>query len=236
WDYRKNYYCPFDGKTWGEPSDASPVHPPERSTQPSMIAWQSPRRRGPIRSRFDASLDQAMYRVAEQVLVDVISKAVIEGIHEMFKGLYVLELDESAKLFAHIEMGGTLKDMKDSDREFAKFVMDKGNAKVFLSERTKFVEKLKEQGLSDLVLAAIRLDLEDHDASWTSNEQVQSRLLRRTRDELEEPSKLIPADTPAVKYSISHRLKDPKDTVPVKVHCSFVYTAQKEGRALTKTH
>jgi len=118
--------------------------------------------------------------------------------------------------------------------------MTKGSASLLLSERAKFVEKLKEEKFSNPVLAKISFEIEDDNPQASKligldpEDKLQSRLLFNAGDWREDP-KTVAADTPAVLLFVKRRDKDAKEKIPVTVHCSFVFTALKEGGAVMKT-
>lgn len=240
WCYRAKHYRPLDGETWGPPSEASPVQPPERRWAAVTISRQSPsppRRRG-LRGRIDAAMDQVVAAEAARAapwVAQVIDEALKDALKSIPNSLYEFDLAYSAKLLAHIEMGGKLNDKMDSDDyRAAKELITKGSASVFLSERAKFAEKLREEKFSNPVLAKIYFDIEDEPQASKLIGLHQSRLLFNAGDWREDP-KTVAADTPAVLMFINHKDKDAKEKIPVTVHCSFVFTALKEGKSFEKT-
>jgi hypothetical protein len=255
WCYRTHQYRSFDGENWGQPTAFSPVLPPQRSS-PAKIVWQSQpsgRLFRPIGSRMgeamgqilaDFTVDHVLPAVGKAML-DAMGKATLEALKATPKSLYLIDLDASVKLFAHIELGGTLKDNMNRDdelaNELAKELMANGSARIFISERSRFAEKLKEQKFSNPVLASIHLDIEDRHPNVSLNigsnpeAKWQPRMLILTSDWRSDPQTPIDPATPAVKYSINRRLKDPKTKEPVTVHCSLVFNTTKDGNALSKT-
>lgn len=251
WCYRTQKYRSFDGENWGQPTAFSPATPPQRSS-PAKIAWQSQpsgRLIRPIGWRMGAAMGQVladftvdyMLPAMGKAMLDAVGKAMLEALKATPKSLYLIDLDASVKLFAHLEMGGTIKDNMNRDDELAKQLMANGSAKIFLSERAKFAEKLKEEKFSNPVLASIHLDIEDRHPNLSLNlgsdpePQGQPRMLVRTSDWRADPPTSIDPATPAIKYSINRRLKDPKTKAPVTVHCSLAFNTAKDGNAVSKT-
>jgi hypothetical protein len=241
WCYRAGHYRPFDGETWGQPTATSPVQPPTWSSAAPMVSWQNlPRRRG-LRGRIDAAIDDAIrgYINSPRFLSGL--KFDLKLFDSLGKDMYLTEVFFSARLFAYIEMGGKLNEKIDSDDyRFAKELMTKGIASRFLSERARFAEKLKEEKFANPVLTKISFDVEDDNLdAWKLIELVPeaklpSRLLFNARNWREDPES-VTADTPAVLLLVNRRAKDAKEKIPVTVHCSFVFTALKDGRAFEKT-
>ena len=84
-----------------------------------------------------------------------------DSLGSLSRSLYHIDLDQSVRHFAHLEMGGKLDDKTDSDRyQAAQELMKSGSLKLFLSERATFADKLKEEGFSQPVLGVINLELE----------------------------------------------------------------------------
>jgi len=244
WCYRAKHYRPLDGDTWGPPSDASPVPPPERiSISMSKIQQSPPRRRllRPLQSRIEAGMEGIMDAAALKAapwVGEVIGKAMDKALNSL---MYRLDLDMSAKLFAHIEMGQQLKDKPHSDDDKStKDLMRSGSARVFLDEKAKFIDKLRKEEFSNPVLATIYLELLDDEpiepkgTHSRSEVAIRSVLLSRTRDWNEEPPTTVAPDAPSVLLIYGHRMKDAKDKIPVTVHCSLMYLAQKEGKTFGK--
>jgi hypothetical protein len=251
WCYRTQKYRSFDGENWGQPTAFSPALPPQRLSTPK-IAWKSQpsgRLFRPIGSRMGEAMGQIladftvdhMLPAVGKAMLDAMGKATVEALKATPKSLYLIDLDASVKLFAHIELGGTLKDDMNRDDELAKELMANGSAKIFFSERAKLAEKLKEEKFSNLVLASIHLDIEDRHPNLSlnlgSNPEAmgQPRMLVRTSNWRADPPTPIDPTRPAVKYSINRRLKDPKNKAPVTVHCSLAFNTTKEGNAVLKT-
>ncbi len=252
WCYRTQQYRPFDGENWGQPTAASPALPPQRFSTPK-IAWQSQpsgRLFRPIGSRMGTALGQGiadftvdyMFPAIGKAMFDAVGKGMLEALKSTPNSLYLIDLDASVKLFTHIEMGGTLKDNMNRDDELAKELMANGSSRIFISERAKFAEKLKEEKFSNPVLASIHLDIEDRHQNLSlnvgSNSEAkwQPRMLIPTSDwRSDPPTTPIDPATPAVKYSINRRLKDAKNKAPVTVHCSLAFNTTKGGSAISKT-
>src|SRR5262249_39289603 len=138
WCYRAMHYRPFDGRTWGAPSQVAPVQPPQRVSYAASSTWQSsPRRRG-LRGRIYAGMDQAIrnYITSPGFLSGLKLDLKLDGLFDSLRNdSYLADVFISAKLFAHIEMGGKLSD-KD---EFAgQYYMTRGSAHLFLSQRAGF--------------------------------------------------------------------------------------------------
>jgi hypothetical protein len=245
WCYRARHYRPLDGDTWGPPIDASPVPPPDRtSISVSKIQQSPPRRRllRPLQSRIDAGVQGALQEYVQTNAARIVGDAVAEALKSMQWRFYGLDLGSSAKLFAHIEMGGQLHDNPDSDDDkFTKDLMSSGSIRVFLAEKAKFIDKLRKEEFSDPVLATIYLELVDDDPIESKGTHarpevaIRSVLLSRTRDWNEDPPATVAPDAPSVLLIHGHRTKDAKDKIPVTVHCSLMYLAQKEGKTFARS-
>ena len=149
--------------------------------------------------------------------------------------LYVLGLLINADLFARVEMQGGLKYKIDTG-DLPKELLTEGSASVFLAERAKFAEKLREEKFVNPLLATIYLEIEDDDAKWeplVGNGAFQSMPLFATGNLPER----IEEHTPAALLLFSHKVRraPDKDKIPVTAHCSFVFMAMKEGKGFMKT-
>src|SRR5262245_45678936 len=160
WCYRTMQYRPFDGQYWGDASNAAPVQPPARMTPAQSVAWQpTTRRPGPIGRR----LAEGMAVRMAPFVVDIFALAMTEAMKAMLEKLrsllYVGDAIHSAKLFSHIEMGGKLnQDVNSADYRLTQEFMNKGSANVFLSERRKLGERMKEEKFSHVVLKKIAIE------------------------------------------------------------------------------
>jgi hypothetical protein len=245
WCYRAKYYRPLDGETWGPPSEASPVRPPEQGSMVMSISRQSPPNRRllrPIRSSVDAAMDQYVQANTARWVAEAVGEALKSVDWSVFDRLYLIDLGLSAKLFAHVEMGGKLDDNPDSDDyKLAKQLMASGSARVFLAEKAKFVVTMQTEKFSDPVLSTINLEIVDNEPSVLrkTDSQPETELrqvkLFRTRDWREDPPTKVASDTPSVLVITNHRAKDAKEAIPVIVYCSFTYMAMKDGKTSTKT-
>ena len=245
WCYRAKHYRPLDGETWGPPSEASPVRPPERGSMVMSISRQGlPYHRliRPIRSSVDAAMDQYVQANTARWVAEAVAEALKSVDWSVFDRLYMIDLGLSANLFAHIEMGGKLNDNHDSDDyKLAKQLMASGSARAFFAEKAKFTEKLRAEKFSDPALATINLEIVDDDpsvskrtASQPETELRQVKLFR-TSDWREDPPTKVAPDTPSVLVITNHRAKDAKEAIPVLVHCSFAFMSMKDGKTSTKT-
>jgi hypothetical protein len=120
-----------------------------------------------------------------------------------------------------------------------KELMTKGSAKVFLSETARFAEKLTNEKFSTPVLEKIHLESESEKGprsiatekeGQTSSRQIFLSDLSLERKELTKEQRVR-----SVSYFESHKQRDPKDKVPLTVHCSFVFVTQKENKEFRKT-
>jgi hypothetical protein len=239
WCYRAKQYRPFDGQTWGAPVESAPTPPPEKMSNTASAASYSPapqrRLLRPIKSRVEAGVDAALRGYLEanaaQWAGEAIANALKASPLKLDFRLHLVDLAYSARLFAHVEMGGKLDDKPGSDDfKITKQIMTNGSARFFLSEKAKFAEQLKKEEFSDPVLTAIRFEIVDDDLS-----AVRVIRLSPTPNWNDEPPPTIAADTRAVLLTTSHRPKDAAEKIPVVVHCSFAYQAQKQGKAFAKT-
>jgi hypothetical protein len=167
----------------------------------------------------------------------------IEALQEAFgknwaeKQLSWLDLTWSAKLFAHIQMDGEIKEAINTDPQegLSKEVMSKGSAKVFFCEAAKFREKLEKEGFTSLSLAVIHVDF-DYVAqfAWRRPYPGPYSSILRSGD-WSRGHRKIDLDGPAVLYFETDRSKQANENTPVIAHCSFVFMAQGERKASIKT-
>jgi hypothetical protein len=138
--------------------------------------------------------------------------------------LYFVDLNASREIFAGIQLHEEFKKKIESGDMEPVFVelLNKGSASVFLSETTKFAERLRKENVCKLTLTMMYFDTEDDNPPFLSERHpsrpegpFQSGLYFGRPEHAKE-------DTPAVVWFINHRRKDPKEKRPVTVHCSFV--------------
>jgi hypothetical protein len=100
WDYRVKHYRPFDGASWGTPTDTPPATPPANRVvviprQPSMVIPQpvlTPAQvRGPLRRQAITVMDKAIVDTTARV-VNEIPGAIVDQIK---KGNYQLNYQYS---------------------------------------------------------------------------------------------------------------------------------------------
>src|SRR5262245_13813281 len=240
WCYRSQQYRPFDGENWGEPSATAPTPAPEKLVIATSAASYSPppQRRflRPLKSRVEAGVDGALRGYLEANAGRLVGEALKqsfarEPLKLSFGRLDLIDLAYSARLFAHVEMGGKLEDKPDNDDyRITQHITTNGSARVFLSEKAKFADRLNKEGFSTPVLTAMRFDIVDDDLS----EEITVRLSRKPNWNDDPPATIAPG-TPAVLLTTSHRTKDAAEKTPVVVHCSFAYSALREGKSFTKT-
>jgi len=190
WCYREKHYRPFDGKTWGEPTDAAPAPPPKDPL------W----------------VDESTFSPTP---------------------LYATGLGINAELFARTEMNAGLNDTY-LDAELTKELTSKGSISLFLSEKAKFVKRLKEENFSNPVLAMMYLEIQDDDPKWqftAKNGQFESSAILPA----ENRAKGTQAPARAVLLAVNHKVRDEKSAIPVVAHCSLVFLTTKEGRGFLKT-
>src|SRR5262245_46992711 len=186
WCYRDTCYRPFDGKTWGPPTDVAPVPPPAAS-------------------------------------------------HGLDRPLYVFGLQFNAGLFAQIELHGGRTDMVATE-DLTKELTVRGSASLFLAERARFIEKLRVESYSKVVLALLTIEVEDDDPRWQpalGNGAFESVPISPATS----PNKDTEPYTPTVLLMLGHTVRSTRTRAaePVVAHCSFAYLAQKDGRGVLKT-
>lgn len=242
WCYRTNQYRPYDGANWGTATSVAPVPAPVKPAAniqimpgPTNIRLQpQPRLFRPIRSAVDSTL--------RQVIEDNVARWVGEALDNAFKsgkwlgdiGLYALDVDLSAKLFAQLEMGGKL-DENSGERRMAQQILVAGCARIFIAEKAKFADALKKEGFSNLALTGMHLEIVDHILDKPKEgEAVQSFRVYRNQNLLEEKVPSPKPNGPSVPMTIRYRTKDAAEKTPVTVHCSFGFTAEKNGKTLAR--
>ncbi len=107
-----------------------------------------------------------------------------------------------------------------------KELITKGSAKQFLSETTRFTEKMKAEKYSKPVLAKMYFEAEDKDveffvSGWEPGEISSNPIFKRDGDKLDRNS--------AVSSFYSVRKKDAKQTNPLTLRCSFVFVTMNGG-------
>ena len=100
WCYLAKHYRPFDGKTWGPPTDTAPVRPPERQalviTPPKPMvmtqpAFTLPPLRGPLRVRLGTATGQIVTDMTMKI-IDEIPGAIADSLK---RGQYQLDFQFS---------------------------------------------------------------------------------------------------------------------------------------------
>jgi hypothetical protein len=178
-----------------------------------------------------------------KVVGEAAGKAMGEMFKDLEKHLYLADWSYSVKLFAHLEMGGK-PDGKETitanDLLTTNALMTKGSAGVFLSEKAKFAEKLKEERYSNPVLAMMSFEIVDdkQPASQLNglgyDKKLQSYIQFHASD-WRDDSKAVTANAPTVLLFVQRTAKDATEKNPVTIHCAFDYMALKEGRSVMKT-
>jgi hypothetical protein len=211
---------------------------------PTGFSQLLPRRR--VNRAMDSTLKQIMEKEAipwaTKVIADEIGKAVEQWLDE---NGHFLDLDASIQLFAESEMDAQVKTRIDSlsdraSREWLKELLDKGSASVFLSETAKFASKLRNQQFSLPVLEKIYLEYENDgghplrdnvgkESGFASRQVFMGDFLERKKLPNER------RDRRALTCFEKHRPKDPKNKIPLIVHCSFVFNTQRDSEGFAKT-
>ena len=113
WCYVARHYRPFDGQTWGPPTDTPPVKPAERRVvmsprqNPMVVAPQSSpplQLRGPLRRRLGTAIGQTVTDLTMNMIEDVIPRAIADSI---LRGNYQLGLQFSVTRSARQSDGRT---------------------------------------------------------------------------------------------------------------------------------
>jgi hypothetical protein len=101
WCYVARHYRSFDGQTWGPPTAAAPVPPPERRVllipqpKPMVITPQNGPPlplRGPLRVRLGTAMGQAVTDLTMTMIEDVIPRAIVDA---LARGQYQLDVQFS---------------------------------------------------------------------------------------------------------------------------------------------
>ena len=198
-------------------------------------------------------------RRAERVLNDILEKtadamarAIADKLKEMVKDLVdeagnFFDLQLSTQVFAQMQMDPQMKKRiegaadRDARAMLAKELIDRGGASVFLAETAKFADKLKKEKFSTPVLEKMYLEYETDGVQlkWDGGEKADNGFTSRqifmgdflAKKELPKE----PGDRRAVTVLEKQRPRDSKNKIPLTVHCSLVFTTQREDQEFQKT-
>jgi hypothetical protein len=196
-------------------------------------------------------VERRIMEFGAKVTMDALTQGMTRGMTELSNKIgWYLDLRNSFDLYARCQMDPELRKRVDgmADRDLNQAVKNKlfkepagsGSTSICLAETDKFAEKLRSDGFSTPVLRKMYLEYHVEGVSIT---RVSSG----------DPNKPMPREIAAGQFRGGNEVtkgkgdrrvvtcyeslkpKDPKNNSPDGVHCSFVFTAQKDGKELEKT-
>ena len=190
----------------------------------------------------NAVLEKIFAEFASRVIADVAKKGVWEWFAEHGQ---IVSLDASLQICVELQGDPAMKKRIDDDKDpnspaaLKRELMTRGSARIFLAETAKLAEKLKSEKFSPPVLQRIYLEVEvdgvkppaegaARSDQWTARPYSASEAAAG-----QDASKPPGNGRTVMCYSIN-RPRDPKNRNPVTIHCSFVFTAQRDGKEVEK--